>query len=230
MSTQHRPSGTKPRHGVTFDHQSNDSASHAARRLSPQRIEANGVDVGSKRAVAIKACFEGGVCSSHIVAVAEEPSLDALNEIRTARPDAVGRATLDQGVVELNPNVGIVDIDFKTALRAPTGPGDNERMPAKCKDAKAEESNRPYLFPEHCGDHILSAGTLHRKRPDVGLANAHIETQPVGQSTGPKHHVGIGNGEPKAVFRHPQQNRIVDQQTIVVTNRRVGTPANPDLA
>jgi hypothetical protein len=91
---------------------------------------------------------------------------------------------------------------------------------------ETEELDGANLLAEDGRGNIFGTGALHSQRPHVGLGHRHVEPEPASDATGQQHHIGIGDGEPEAVGRKTQHDRIVDQQTVIVDNR--GAPAPTD--
>ncbi len=167
--------------------------------------------------------LEGRILRRHVVAVAQEPALDPLDQVRAARPRVEVAPGLEQGVPERQ-RLRARAPDLDPALPGVARARDDHLRPAEGEAPPAVEAQRPHPVAEDARGEVQSHRALHRERVDVRLGHRHVVAARMRDAQDPEQQVAVGDRDPPAVGLDRKRHRVVQYPPVGAAHRQVGEP------
>ena len=122
----------------------------------------------------------------------------------------------------------VLEVDLVPELARVARPRDDEIHPVELVAAHEVVGDVDDRLAEEVDHDVLRLRPLHLERPDVRLADLHVEPGVLRDPPRPEQDVAVGEREPEAVLLEPQEHRVVQDPALVRGDEDV--LALPDLA
>ena len=147
---------------------------------------------------------------------------------RRARADAKRFACFLEDVPEFRSLRSVAKINFEATLLRPSRTLHGNGNPLDLGFPEPEIPDLPYPVAKNRSDDILALWSLDRHGRDIRFADLDIKTALGGYRPRPDPDIAVGNREPVEIVGQLEQDRIVDDRSLVIAERHVF--ALPDLA
>ena len=143
---------------------------NALQGLQPQKINRT-----VQRAEFAHATFQRVVLQRELVAIGQQATLDALDQVRAAGRDVEGLPSLPDQVPQGRAHPAVIEVDLEAALLGVATALHQLAGTLEVDVVEVEEADAAHRFAKHPGHQVLGLRALHREDGDIRLHHRHVQ-------------------------------------------------------